>query len=369
VALLCLLVPLQMATQTWDDHDRSSRYTCRDFGANYLESMQWEGNPIILTNGDNDTFPLWYNHEVEGVRTDTRACNMEYLQTDWYIDQMKRQAYDSPALPISLSHEDYKEGRMEYVPVTTDSITIGGTVISLKGKKALYKNELMVLDMLMQANWKRPVYLCISMGSDMLPFLRDHLVLEGLAYRVSPDAAGQSVDVERLYDNVMHRFRYGGLSTKGIYVDEDVKRMVYYHQLIMGVLIDSLLRQGDLRRALEVCQKWQQEMPQENVPYTEAALSMARCYYATAQSPVSPNQGSTGAYLEQGDEIVGSLLRRSDEWLSWIETIKPSRRQGSAYTRHLWLQTMQQALVVARQSERNDIFQYYYKRYEHYLND
>ena len=368
-ALLCLLVPLQMATQTWDDHDRSSRYTCRDFGANYLESMQREGNPIILTNGDNDTFPLWYNHEVEDVRTDTRACNMEYLQTDWYIDQMKRQAYDSPALPISLSHEDYKEGRMEYVPVTTDSITIDGTVISLKGKKALYKNELMVLDMLMQANWKRPVYLCISMGSDMLPFLRDHLVLEGLAYRVSPDAAGQSVDVERLYDNVMHRFRYGGLSTKGIYVDEDVKRMVYYHQLIMGVLIDSLLRQGDLRRALEVCQKWQQKMPQENVPYTEAALSMARCYYATAQSPVSPNQGSTSAYLEQGDEIVGSLLRRSDEWLSWIETIKPSRRQGSAYTRHLWLQTMQQALVVARQSERNDIFQYYYKRYEHYLND
>ena len=141
VGLLCLLVPLQMATQTWDDHDRSGRYTCRDFGANYLESMQREGNPIILTNGDNDTFPLWYNHEVEGVRTDTRDCNLEYLQTDWYIDQMKRQAYDSPPLPISLSHEDYKEGKLEYVPVTNDSVTIGETVISLKGKKALYKNE------------------------------------------------------------------------------------------------------------------------------------------------------------------------------------------------------------------------------------
>ena len=127
--LCCLLIPIQMASQTWDDHDRSGRYTCRDFGANYLNSMQREGHPIILTNGDNDTFPLWYNHEVEGVRTDTRVVNMEYLQTDWYIDQMKRPAYDSPPLPISLSHEDYKEGRMEYVPIDTDSITIGPATI------------------------------------------------------------------------------------------------------------------------------------------------------------------------------------------------------------------------------------------------
>ena len=134
-AIACLLVPIQMASQTWDDHDRSGRYTCRDFGANYLNSMQREGHPIILTNGDNDTFPLWYNHEVEGVRTDTRVVNMEYLQTDWYIDQMKRQAYDSPPLPISLSHEDYKESRMEYVPIDTDSIAIGPATISLKGKK------------------------------------------------------------------------------------------------------------------------------------------------------------------------------------------------------------------------------------------
>ena len=283
-ALLCLLVPIQMASQTWDDHDRSGRYTCRDFGANYLNSMQREGHPIILTNGDNDTFPLWYNHEVEGVRTDTRVVNMEYLQTDWYIDQMKRPAYESPALPISLSHEDYKEGRMEYVPIDIDSITIGPTTISLKGEKGLYKNELMVLDMLLQANWERPVYMSISMGSDILPFLRDHLVLEGLAYRISPTATNQKIDVERLYDNIMHRFRYGGLNTKGIYVDEDVKRMANTHQFIMGVLIDSLLQRGDTKRALNVCHKWQKEMPQENVPYTEYALPMARCYYMARQS-------------------------------------------------------------------------------------
>ncbi len=349
-----LLVPIQMASQTWDDHDRSGRYTCRDFGANYLESMPREGKPVILTNGDNDTFPLWYNHEVEGTRTDTRDCNLEYLQTDWYIDQMKRPAYDSPALPISMEHEDYKEGRLEYVPVTADSLTIGQTVISLKDVQGLYKNELMVLEMLSQANWERPIYVSISMGTDLMSFLRDHLVLEGLAYRISPTATGKQIDVERLYDNIMHRFRYGGLSKKGIYVDEDVKRMAYYHQLIMGVLIDALLEQGDIGRALSVCTKWQQEMPRENVPYTEHALAMARCYY-TARQP------------ERGDDIVSDLLRRSSEWLSWIETVKPARRGGSLYSRHVWLQTMEQALHVAGLFERTALSNLYTEQYERFI--
>ena len=362
---LCLLVPLQMASQTWDDHDRSDRYTCRDFGANYLESMQREGNPIILTNGDNDTFPLWYNQEVEGVRTDTRDCNMEYLQTDWYIDQMKRPAYDSPALPISLKHEDYQEGKLEYLPIDTDSLTIGAgegngehqlpkMVISLKRKQGLYKNELMALEMLSHADWSRPIYMSINSGGDYLSFLSDHLVLEGLAYRISPLAKGKQVDVERLYENIMHRFRYGNLKAPGIYVDEDVKRLASAHQLIMGILIDSLLRQNDTKRALAVCRKWQQEMPSENVPYTDAALSMARCYYQTN-------------HPEQGDEIVGSLLRRSAEWLSWIETIKPTRRSGSLYSRYSWMQTMQQALSMTAEYERTEIYHQYIKQYENYI--
>ena len=356
LAPLALLIPLQMASQTWDDHDRSGRYTCRDFGRNYLMTMQDEGHPVIFTNGDNDTFPLWYNQEVEGVRRDTRDCNLEYLQTDWYIDQMKRPAYDSPALPISWSHEDYRQGQLEYLPIDTDSLAITSgkdtMTISLKGKRYLLKNELMVLEMLSNAVWSRPFYMSISMGN-CLSFLRDHLVLEGLAYRISPTAQGQQVDVERLYDNIMHRFRYGGLSTKELYVDEDVKRMADTHQLIMGVLIDSLLLQGDTRRALNVCRKWQREMPQENVPYTDAALAMARCYYVSNQPG-------------QGDAIVSGLLRRADEWLSWIDTIKPLRRAGSTYSRRTWMQTMQQALAVAAQYERTNIYQQYIPQYEHH---
>ena len=405
-AILTLFVPLQMVSQTWDDHDRSDRFTCRDFGANYLESMQREGNPIILTNGDNDTFPLWYNHEVEGFRTDTRDCNMEYLQTDWYIDQMKRPAYDSPALPISWQHKDYQEDCREYVPIhpemkervkelvekypeeahklfgdqpfelknilhkwilgdrpdmqciPTDSVTItsseGSMVLSFKGMRGLYKKDLMVLEMLSKADWNRPIYTSINMGSGLLPYLRDHLVLEGLAYRVSPTAAGRDVDVERLYENVMRRFRYGNLKAEGIYVDEDVKRMANTHQVIMSILIDSLLQSNDLKRALAVCQKWQQEMPQENVPYTEYALSMARCFYLDGQAG-------------KADEIVGNLMRRADEWLSWIETIKPSRQSGSLHSAHDWMETMQQALSLAYLFERKQIVNQYYNHYEHYL--
>ena len=355
-SMLCLLVPLQMVSQTWDDHDRSGRYTCRDFGRNYLMTMQDEGYPVIFTNGDNDTFPLWYNQEVEGVRRDTRDCNLEYLQTDWYIDQMKRPAYDSPALPISWSHEDYRQGQMEYLPIDTDSLTItsgkDSMTISLKGKQYLLKNELMALEMLSNAVWTRPFYMSISMGNS-LSFLRDHLVLEGLAYRISPTAQGRQVDVERLYDNIMYRYRYGGLSTPGLYIDEDVKRMANTHQFLMGVLIDSLLQQGDTQRAMKVCRKWQHEMPQENVPYTEAALAMARCFYLNNLP-------------QQGDEIVRGLLRRSSEWLSWIATINPLRRAGSAYSCSEWMQTMEQALVVAAQYDRTNIYQQYIKQYEHY---
>ena len=407
-AMLCMLVPIQMASQTWDDHDRSGRYACRDFGANYLESMQPEGHPIILSNGDNDTFPLWYNHEVEGVRTDTRDCNMEYLQTDWYIDQMKRPAYNSPALPISWQHDDYKEGIREVIPVRpelkgeieammaqnpeeakhllgenpfelkniigrwvlndsadlqcipTDSVTVstpdGQMTISLKGRKALYKSDLMVLEMLSKSDRSRPIYVSISIGPDNLSYLREHFVLEGLAYRVSPIATGRQVDVERLYYNIMHRFRYGGLSTKGIYMDEDVRRMANTHQMVMGLLIDSLIQQDDLKRALSVCRKWQQELPNENVPYTDHALSMARCYYMAHQS-------------ERGDEIVRSLLRRSVEWLSWIETITPSRRAGTLYSQYEWMQTMHKALTVAEQYGRTELSNQYIKQYEHFIEN
>ena len=104
VSVASLGVPALMAAENWDDHDRSNRFAARDFGYNYLVST--EKDAIIFSNGDNDTFPLWYNQEVEGVRTDVRVCNLSYLQTDWYIDQMRREAYESSPLPIRGLHSN-----------------------------------------------------------------------------------------------------------------------------------------------------------------------------------------------------------------------------------------------------------------------
>jgi hypothetical protein len=114
-SIICLLVPIQMVSQTWDDHDRSDRFICRDFGYNYLTTCA--PNAIIYTMGDNDTFPLWYAQEVEGYRTDVRVCNLSYLQTDWYINQMKLQAYESTPLPISWTYADYIQGKNEQAAI------------------------------------------------------------------------------------------------------------------------------------------------------------------------------------------------------------------------------------------------------------
>ncbi len=403
----CLLVPLQMVSQTWDDHDRSGRYACRDFGLNYLESMPREGHPIILTNGDNDTFPLWYNHEVEGKRTDTRDCNLSYVSTDWYIDQMRRPAYDSPGLPFTWDRADYQEGKNEVVTVRpelkeqvlelyrehpeeaqqtfgdrpfelrniirhwvlsgdeerhcipTDSVTVtsGGEQmsISLKGISYLHKNDLFVLEMLSHGDWKRPIFASISLGDSEIPYLRDHYMLEGMAYRIVPGNEGPGVDVERLYDNVMHRFGYGGLHKKGLYVDEDIMHMARTHQYVMSILIDSLLSRGDKQRALAVAEKWEKELPAYNIPYTGTAISLARCYYENDMN-------------ERGDAIITDLLVRSNEWLSWTETIGNRHREGSRYTAIIWLRTMQQSLATAYDYGREQITKKHHQIFERHGN-
>ena len=338
VAIATILVPIQMASQTWDDHDRSGRYTCRDFGQNYLMSLQQEGNPIIYTNGDNDTFPLWYNQEVEEVRTDARVCNLSYLQTDWYIDQMMRQAYDSPALPITWPRIDYVSGTNEYIPVDarakedilafyrenpeaarkqfgdepfelknilkywvrsknedthfipTDTLYLtidkeavrkssmlmpsdsipDKMVISLQGKRALYKGDLMMLEMIANANWTRPIYVALTVGSDNYMNLGDNFIQEGLVNRITPfttkDDDSMNFDTEKTYDAVMNRFKWGGLSTPGLYLDETVMRMCHTHRRLMGTLATHLISEGKLDKASKVLAKMEKEIPEYNVP-------------------------------------------------------------------------------------------------------
>ena len=393
---VCLLVPIQMASQTWDDHDRSGRYVARDFGQNYLMSLQESGNPIIYTNGDNDTFPLWYNQETEGFRTDARTCNLSYLQTDWYIDQMKRPAYDSPALPITWDRTEYMEGQNEYVPIRpdfkkqidkaykaaeeevlngknpealnniraqfgdnpyelknilkywvrtkdgqavipTDSIVVkidkeavrrsgmmipealGDSIpdymhISLKDekgnpKRALYKSELMKLEMLANATWERPIYMAITVGTDNQLNMREHFIQEGLTYRFTPfetEALGATIDSEKMYDNLMNKFKFGGIDKPGIYIDENTMRMCYTHRRIFAQLITQLMKEGKKDKALAALEYAEKMIPAFNVPYDvqNGALEMAEAYYQLGNNT-------------KADQIIDELANKSVEYLTW----------------------------------------------------
>ena len=386
VSILCLLVPIQMASQTWDDHDRSGRYVCRDFGQNYLMSLQDKGNPIIFTNGDNDTFPLWYNQEVEGVRTDARVCNLSYLQTDWYIDQMCRDAYNSPAVPITWPRLDYCSGTNEYVEVVpelksqilefyktnpeeakaqfgdnpfevknvmknwvrskdeelhiiptdtlyitidkeavkksgmmmaTDSIP-DQMVISLKGKNALYKGDLMMLEMLAQCNWTRPIYVAITVGSENYMNLGDNFVQEGLANRITPfttnTAGASNFDTERVYTNMMTRFKYGGIDKKGIYLDETVMRMCYTHRRLFAQLALHLVAESKFDKAKKVLAYADKMIPAYNVPmnYLSGGLDIAKAYALVG------NKAKAAEYTK-------AVFNNAHQYMVWYNSLTGSR--------------------------------------------
>ena len=387
-SLICLLVPIQMASQTWDDHDRSGRYTCRDFGANYLMTLQDQGNPIIFTNGDNDTFPLWYNQEVEGVRTDARVCNLSYLQTDWYIDQMKRPAYNSPSLPISWPRLDYCTGTNEYVEVQpelkqqildfykqspeaarkafgddpfevsnimrywvrskdadmhvipTDTLYVkidkeavkrsgmmmandtipDKMVISLKGKRALYKGDLMMLEMIAHADWTRPIYVALTVGSENYMNLGDNFIQEGLANRITPFLTNQpgtkNFDTEKTYRNVMYRYKYGGLEKPGLYIDETVLRMCYTHRHIFSQLALHLIEEGQKAKALKVLQKAEKVLPTYNVPmnYMSGGAEIARAYALLGQKAKAMQ--TINAVWKDAYQYAVYYLGLNDNWFT-----------------------------------------------------
>ena len=360
LSCLCILVPVQMASQTWDDHDRSGRYTCRDFGRNYLQSLDQTRFPIIYTNGDNDTFPLWYAQETEGFRTDARVCNLSYLQTDWYIDQMKRPAYDSPAVPIHWSRLQYVAGTREGISVRpgvleqaieyykddpaqlreklgdnpyelrniidkwvlnpnpdlqifpTDSIVLtidkeavrrSGMMmaadsipdvmhISLRGKRAVYKSEMMMYEMLAQCNWERPLYVAMTVGKENYGCLGDYFVQEGLANRITPfntKISGKNVDTDKMYENVMTRFAFGGLDNPNVYLDETVTRMCYTHRRMISQLTSRLLQEGKKDKVKRLIAYAEKVLPPTTLPhnYAGGSLELARAWIAVGDKDMA----------------------------------------------------------------------------------
>ena len=432
-ALACIpaiAVPLQMVSQTWDDHDRSGRYICRDFGLDYLETIPHDG--VIFTNGDNDTFPLWYNEDTEGNRTDVRVCNLSYLQTDWYIDQMKRPAFSgegqSSPLPISWARIDYTTGKNEVTEVNP-TIYIAGGDISMKDfvrnlyqqdaatarkiwgdepfelnnaiqkfvlkkdipseyadivnnlpvclpsdslylnvdKQAVrqsgmklekdslgnelipdkmwidlgsydsygnrtsdhgrvYKNFMMMLEMIAQSNFSRPLYMSTTVGPSNYGNLYRHFLQEGIAWRITPYSYERNhvqntvADTDKMFDNMVNKYKYGNLSTPGLYIDETTMRMCFTQRRWFGVLIRQLLSEGKKEKALEAALKCEKEIPSYNVPHDLASGSM----------------DIVTAYIENGkmDEaqsILEALQKRSVEYINWYLSLNDYRFTAAYY--------------------------------------
>ena len=437
VAAAALLVPVQMVSQTWDDHDRSGRYACRDFGQNYLNSISQDKNPIIFTCGDNDTFPLWYNQEVEGVRTDARVCNLSYLHTDWYIDQMRRPAYDSPSLPISWNRIDYagkandyvyvkpekkemiknmyaqnpekykkalgenpfevknimkywvrnQDERVHYIPTDTLYIRIDKEavyrsgmlipheyrdtmpeymVISLKGRDALARGDLMLLEMLSEANWERPLYMSRTVGDDnYLASLQNFFVTEGLASRITPfdwKKLGYSneyetiVDTEKVYDNVMNRFKFGGLAENpDYYLDETTMRMVYTHRVQLASLAERLIVEGKKEKALEVLEYAEKMIPGSLVPHSTqmGAASMGSSYIILGEK-------------SKAMSVIEPTCNDLIENLQWYESLSNRHQRAimSDYGRNL----NQLLLMTEVLSEGGDAYKEEVKRYKAEFN-
>jgi len=400
-----IAVPLQMVSQTWDDHDRSGRFMCRDFGLNYLETIPHDG--VIFTNGDNDTFPLWYNEDTEGNRTDVRVCNLSYLQTDWYIDQMKRPAFEgdkqSSPLPISWKRIQYVSGKNEiaevnppiyvggreitmkelvetmyrqdpetakaiwgddpfelktaikkfllkedipaeytdmvkdlpsclpsdtlHVTVNKEAVRKSGMmipgdsipdqmVISLSGQDRIYKNFIMMLEMIAESNFERPLYMSTTVGPQNYGNLWRHFVQEGLAWRITPFTFEENmpqqavVDSEKMFDNMMNKYHYGNLKQPGLYLEETTLRMCWTHRRWFAHLITTLLQEGKRSKALQALEKCDAEIPAYNVPYKgdNGGLEIANGFIACGK-------------IDKGVEILDAMEKVSREYITFYASL------------------------------------------------
>ena len=383
VTAVCLLVPAQMASQNWDDHDRSHRYSCRDFGANYLKSC--EENAIIFCNGDNDTFPLWYNQEVEGVRTDVRACNLSYLQTDWYIDAMKRPYYESEGLPITWEYKDYMPGTNEVVYVNnkvkaplevkkafsflrsddprtkehgenyipSDQLYVfapDSTPIFFKKAKRFTRSKMMVMEMISESNWQRPIYFVVTAGNDYYLGLEPYMELTGMAYRVTPTRSKDGdtrVNTEVMYDNLMHKFQYGNMDYPGIYIDENLMRMCATHRMMFTQLAETLYQEGDTTRCREVLDYAEKVLPEYNIPYNYSSASMATLYYALGD-------------IEKANHIVDKMAADCCEYLAWGASLSKERKASVQSTLQHKLALLNFLIQNANRYQQTELVDKYY---------
>ncbi|MBN1144620.1 MAG: DUF2723 domain-containing protein [Bacteroidales bacterium] len=364
-------VPVVMAKENWDDHDRSDRYIARDFAYNYLNSCA--KNAVIFTNGDNDTFPLWYAQEVEGIRTDVRVMNLSYLAADWYIEQMHRKAYESDPIPLSLTLDKYRSGKrdvvyiidrikgftdlkqvmdflasddprtkqlpntsqeVDFIPtrkfiIPVDSVKViqNGTVPPSKATRVssqmlwelegsrnyITKNHMMILDLLATNNWERPIYYAITVSEDNYLNLDKYFQMEGLAYRVVPyasegDMFGRGgINSDVMFDNMVNKFRWGGINSPDVYLDENVLRMLGNFRSSFARLALQLIAENKKDSARTTIEKCLEVIPDKIVPYNIYNVLLVEAYYQL---------GDTAKAVTMSKDIVANVYQDMNYFLS-----------------------------------------------------
>lgn len=355
--LICLSAPALMAKDGWDDHDRSKRYFSVDSAVNYLQSCAPNG--ILFTGGDNDTFPLWYSQEVEGVRTDVRVVVLSYYNTDWYINQTMRQTYESEPFPYTLTRENYRQGgpndylpfydakiasvdlkqylellkkdhkglrlyasanavptkelilkvdvekvkSLGIVPRELESLIVPEMRLRLRGN-GLEKKDLAMLDVLATSEWERPLYVNNTSLAQFNVDLSPYVVQEGNAYRIlpvmNPNPQNELVNTEVSYTNMTEKFQFRGLDDPTIYYSNDYRQFVQNHRSSFNSLASALISRGDSTRAKEVLLFSLDKMPDEGVPYDYTNTQSVQLLFALGER-------------EKAMEIASILSRRSDE--------------------------------------------------------
>ena len=353
VSIVSLLaVPTLMASQNWDDHDRSNRYTTHLNAQAYLESC--DENAIMFTIGDNDTFTLWYMQEVEGIRTDIKLVNTSLFATDWYIDQMKRATYDAAPIPSQLQHDQYKYGTLDVayslehprfkdsvmtiknllrwiasdsdvtyvdtenntkekfyptnrirIPVNKQKVLENGIVAQKDADKivpyiditiddrALFKNRILMLDILANNNWERPIYFTGGANADEeYIWLKDYLQLDGLAYKLVPiktPIEGKSmfdmgrIDTDKMYANIQ-KWDWRNINDGEIYLDEQTKRNSISMRNNLFRLSEAFSNKGDLLKALEILDLSLEKMPIKDFDHYSLSLGYPEAYYRLGDS-------------------------------------------------------------------------------------
>lgn len=412
-SVLCLSAPGIMASEGWDDHDRSDRYAARDIAVNYLETCA--PNAILFTNGDNDTFPLWYAQEVEGVRTDIRVVNLSLFNTNWYIDQLRRKAYDADPLPfrftedallgekrlqipivdrkipghveldevldfVSKDDKQYKlqtrVGDFNYIPTANVKLTVDsakvmstGTVRpdqadrivkemkwKLKGS-SITRNHLMVLDIIAQTNWERPIYFAVTVGGDNYLGLQKYFQIEGLAYRLVPvesnNRDGQTGEVNTLamYENMVEEFKWGNMDKPHVYHGTETERMSLNYRSMFARLANALIAEEEEEKALKTLDRCLEAIPHESILMNFSGAGLAEGYYKLGE-------------FEKANEIATQLMDVYSQEMEYYLTLDRREVARLGNEPDIAMSVLQKLLILARVHKQDELLEQLEARFE-----